>query len=336
MELFGPSSWLEGMYLAALKSAAEMGEYLGDNEKAREYRELFNKGYNWTKENLFNGRYFFQKIDIKDKNITDRFSASGTYWNDEAREIKYQIADGSSIDQMLAQWHADIIGLGDIFDRKQVYTALEEMMKNNYKNCMRGFANPWRVFSLNDESGTVICDYPDGINKPKIPIPYCEETMTGFEYSFAGLLCSRNMVKDGVKVASSVRERFNGKKRNPWNEFECGSNYARSMASYALIPILSGFEFDLPNKYIGFKPYLTDKFRSFWSVDGAWGEFMLDNNKAVVSITEGEILLSSLGLKICSSISSLKIDEIGVDFKFENGIIHFEETKISQNMEIIL
>ena len=336
MELFGPSSWLEGMYLAALKAAAEMGDFLGDKEKAREYRELFNQGYNWTKENLFNGRYFFQKIDITDKNIPERFSSSGTYWNDEAKEIKYQIAEGSSIDQMLAQWHADIIGLGDIFDRKQVYTALEEMMKNNYKNCMRDFANPWRVFSLNDESGTVICDYPDGVNKPKIPIPYCEETMTGFEYSFAGLLCSRNMVKDGVKVASSVRERFNGKKRNPWNEFECGSNYARSMASYALIPILSGFEFDLPNKYIGFKPYLTDKFRSFWSVDGAWGEFVLDNNKAVVFITEGEILLSSLGLKICSSISSLKIDEIGVDFKFENGIIHFEETKISQNMEIIL
>ncbi|HCB95468.1 MAG TPA: hypothetical protein DEP65_07510, partial [Ruminococcus sp.] len=289
----------------------------------------------WTKKNLFNGKYFFHKIDITDKNITDRFSASDTYWNEETKEIKYQIAEGSSIDQMLAQWHADIIGLGDIFDREQVSTALKEMMKNNYKPSMRDFVNPWRIFSLNDESGTVICNYPDGINKPKIPIPYCEETMTGFEYSFAGLLCSRNMVDEGVKVASAVRDRFDGKKRNPWNEFECGSNYARSMASYALIPILCGFEFDMPNKYIGFNPYVTDKFRSIWSVDGAWGEFVLDEDKVVISIKEGEILLSSLGLKFCKSISVLKIDGRIIDFNFENGIIYFDGMKISQHMEII-
>ena len=336
MEMFGPSSWLEGMYLAALKSAAEMGDFLGDTVKAEEYRELFNKGCKWTKDNLFNGKYFIQKIDITDKNITDRFSASNTYWNDETGEIKYQIADGSSIDQMLAQWHADIIGLGDIFDRGQVSTALKQMMENNYKPNMRDFANPWRVFSLNDESGSVICVYPNGANKPKIPIPYCEETMTGFEYSFAGLLCSRNMIDDGIKAVSAVRDRFDGKKRNPWNEFECGSNYARSMASYALIPILSGFEFDMPKKYIGFKPYIKDKFNAIWSIDGAWGEFILDENKVTVTITEGKLLLSAFGLKFSNTVSSLKIDGKSVDFKFENGIIYFEETTISQNMEFII
>ena len=120
MELFGPSSWLEGMYLAALKAAAEMGEFLGDTEKAQEYNELFNKGYEWTKQNLFNGKYFIQKIDITGKAITDKFEATKEYWNDETKQIKYQICDGSSIDQMLAQWHADIIGLGNIFDELQI------------------------------------------------------------------------------------------------------------------------------------------------------------------------------------------------------------------------
>ena len=114
---------------------------------------------------------------------------------------------------------------------------------------------------MNDESGTVICDYPDGVEKPETPIPYCQETMTGFEYSFAGLLFARNRVDDGVKVVEAVRSRFDGEKRNPWNEFECGSNYARSMASYALIPILSGFEFDMPNQYIGFNPYIKKDFK---------------------------------------------------------------------------
>lgn len=321
MEIFGPSSWLEGMYLAALKAAAEMGDFLGDTVKAEEYRELFNKGSKWTKDNLFNSKYFIQKINITDKNITDRFSASDTYWNDETGEIKYQIADGSSIDQLLAQWHADIIGLGDIFDREQVSAALKEMMKNNYKPCMRDFANPWRVFSLNDESGSVICDYPEGVNKPKIPIPYCEETMTGFEYSFAGLLCSRNMMDDGVKAVGAVRNRFDGKKRNPWNEFECGSNYARSMASFALIPILSGFRFDMPKKIIGFKPKAEGKY--FWSVDGAWGTVDCGKQKYSFTVLAGEIRLNSFVTGF-DSVSKVAVNGVEVPFSCNGDTINFD------------
>lgn len=335
-ELFGPSSWLEGMYLTALKAAAEMAEFLGDTKKAQEYMELFNKGYNWTKENLFNGKYFFHKVDVTDKSIIDRFEDVESFWNSDTGQIRYQIGEGSSIDQLLAQWHANILGLGDIFDKEQVKVALKEMMKNNFKPRMGDFANLWRLYSLNDEAGTVICDYPENADKPKDPITYCEETMTGFEYSFAGLLCSSNMIEEGVRVVSAIRERFNGKKRNPWNEFECGSNYARSMASYSLIPILSGFEFDLPHKYIGFNPYSKEEFKSIWSIFGAWGEFLLNGDRAVLLITEGEITLSSFGLKFCQEVSDIKIDGKSVDFKFQNGIIYFDETKISQSMEIIL
>lgn len=334
MELFGASSWLEGMYLAALKAAAEMAGFLGDNEKAAEYTKLFKNGYNWTKNNLFNGKYFIQKLDISDKSIPDRFNADN-YWNEETKEIKYQIGEGSAIDQVLAQWHSDIIGLGDIFDNKQLISALFEMMKNNFKPHMRFHTNPWRIFSVNDEAGTVICDYPEGTDKPKIPIPYCEETMTGFEYSFAGILFAHEMYDEGLKVAKAVRDRYDGKKRNPWNEFECGSNYARSMASFALVPILSGFKFDLPNKFIGFNPYKKDKFRSIWSVDGAWGEFVLDDDKVSISVIEGKITLSSLGLNFYDNISNLKIDGKLIDFNFKNGIIYFDEIEISEKMEII-
>jgi uncharacterized protein (DUF608 family) len=50
MELFGPSSWLQGFYMAALKAAAEMAEFLGEEDKKDEYTRLFEKGYNWTKK----------------------------------------------------------------------------------------------------------------------------------------------------------------------------------------------------------------------------------------------------------------------------------------------
>ena len=107
----------------------------------------------------------------------------------------------------------------------------------------------WRLFSLGDEAGTVICSYPEGVQIPAIPIPYCEETMTGFEYAFAGLLISEGYFEEGEQVVKAIRDRYDGEKRNPWNEIECGSNYARPMLSFALLPIFSGFEFDLPKKH---------------------------------------------------------------------------------------
>ena len=336
MELFGPSSWLEGMYLAALRAASEMAEFLGDDDKAREYREVFDKGYEWTKSNLFNGRYFIQKVDISDKSITDRYNACEDYWNDEAGQIKYQIADGSSVDQMLAQWHADILGLGSIFDSDMISVALSHMVNNNFKTSMRNFVNPWRIFSVDDEAGTVICDYPPDAQKPKIPIPYCEETMTGFEYSFAGLLCSQGKYDDGFKVVRAIRDRFDGAKRNPWNEFECGSNYARSMASYALIPILSGFEFDMPHGHIGFNPYKSGDFSCIWSLADAWGIFEATGTTAKITVCEGNITIESLGLKFCDNIKSLKIDGKNLDFKFNNGNAVFEKTTVSECVEIML
>ncbi|MBR3943161.1 MAG: hypothetical protein IKJ55_07355 [Clostridia bacterium] len=335
MELFGPSSWLEGMYLLALKAASEMALFLGDTAKAKEYADLFEKGYKWTKDNLFNGKYFIQRVDFSDKNEVDKYGADD-YWNAEAKQIKYQIAEGSSIDQMLAQWHSDIIGLGDIYDSAQIDIALSEMMKNNYKESMRFHTNPWRIFSLNDEAGSIICAYPEGADKPKIPVPYCEETMTGFEYSFAGLLCARGKVADGLKVVEAVRDRFDGEKRNPFNEFECGSNYARSMASYALLPILSGFEFDMPNGHIGFNPYKKGNFNCIWSVANAWGNVKISQNKVLLNLYSGKLNLKSLGLKFCTKISSLKIDGKKVDFTFENGILNFKEITILSGVEIDL
>ncbi len=334
MELFGPSAWLESMYLAALKAAAEMADFLADTQKAAEYRALFQKGQAWTTKHLFNGTYFIQKIDLTDRSLTDRFGASDTYWNSETGEIKYQIGEGSSIDQLLGQWHADLLGLGDILDPTQVECALAAMMQNHYKPTMRTFANPWRIFSLNDEAGSVICDYPEGAQKPKIPIPYCEETMTGFEYSFAGLLLSRKKTAEGFTVVRAVRDRFDGEKRNPWNEFECGSNYARSMASYALLPILSGFSFDLPHGYIGFAPYETTDFRCVFSLEGAWGEFRVKDGEAVVSVAEGKLTLSALGLSFCSAIKALYMDQKPCAYTFTDGVLRFEKNEIQKEIRV--
>lgn len=227
--LFGPSGWLEGIYLAALKAAHEIAAFLGDDDKSEEYITVFNKGYDFVKNHLFNGSYFIHKADIKDKTLLELYPGVEEYWNEEVEEVKYQICDGSSIEQLLGQWHASILGLGRIFDSTQAEYALQSMLKLNYKSELRTYTNLWRNLAMPYEGGTVVCEYPKDAAKPYMPVMYNGETVPGMEYQFAGVLASHGMIDEAIKIIRTVRNRFDGRKRNPWNEFECGSIYARSM-----------------------------------------------------------------------------------------------------------
>ncbi len=321
MELFGPSGWLQGLYSAALKAAAEMAEFLEDTEKAAEYQNLYVKSYSFTKNSLFNGNYFIQKVDLSDKSPTEHFNVP-EYWNAERQQLKYQIADGCEIDQLLGQWHANLCGLGDIFDAEQRKIALRNMMKNNFKPRMREVANLWRVFALNDEAGAIMCDYPKGSQKPVIPIPYCEECMTGFEYAFAGLLIQEGFVEDGLRVVKAIRDRYDGKKRNPWNEIECGSNYARVMAAFALFPIFSGMTVDLPKGQIGFRPVIEDDFKGFFGTGTGWGVFEKKGNQQKITLYGGTLTLNQVDLD--GIVTALYADGKLISFKQAPSGVSFE------------
>ena len=327
MELFGSSAWLEGFYIAALRAAAEMASALGYDADAQTYLELAKKGSEWTENNLFNGEYYVQKVELTDESQPARFNVSDKYWNAEAGEIKYQIGDGCEIDQLLAQWHATICGLGDIFDKANRRTALKNIYKYNHKSSMRDFVNPWRIFALNDESGTVMCEYPEGVRKPAVPLPYAEECMAGFEYALGALMLSEGMEEEGKTVIGSVYSRYDGKKRNPYSEIECGNNYARGMASWSFIPIMSGFECDMVKKRIGFYPR-TDKseFTSFWSCADAWGTVTVSQGGMRLCVTEGKLSLSELGFIKHGRIAEVRNGAANIDFEECDRGIRFEDT----------
>jgi len=300
MELFGPNSWLSGFYLGALKAAGEMAAHLGEDKVAEEYRALFARGKSWVNEHLFNGEYYCQKIDIKALDILKKYDAVSVYWDKEHREIKYQIDEGCAIDQILAQYHANLYGLGEIFDSKNVKKALKSIFRNNFVKSMRDVYNPCRLYSLNDESGLVICSWPQGKRKPAIPITYAQESMHGFEYAAAVQMIQNGMLKQGLTIVKGIRNRYDGEKRNPWNEFECGSNYARSMTSYALLNAFSGFEFDMAHGMIGFHPVyvLNKRFRCFWSLASAWGEVEISSSGFVLRVLYGTLNLNGIALDI--------------------------------------
>ena len=277
MELFGPNSWLTGFYLAALAAAVEMAGTLGDSEAAERYKALFEKGRMYVNSELWDERfgYYIQKLDLRDPTSLDPYPGGGAltggndtvatgardvYWNDETGEIKYQFGGGCAIDQIIAQWHANICGLKErIFDKDKTERALEAIYRNNFLPNLREHTNPCRLYAVNDEAGAVICAWPPGSERPAIAAPYAEETWSGCEYQVAAHMIQEGLVDEGLRLVRAVRDRYDGEKRNPWNEFECGSNYARSMASYSLLLAYSGFSFDLTRGKIGFAPVLCAK-----------------------------------------------------------------------------
>lgn len=333
-ELFGPSAWLQGMYLAALKAAARLAEYMGDTAAQRQYEALYESGRRYTDTQLFNGEYYFQKVDLEDQTYCSRFGCPEC-WNEESGQLKYQIGEGCAIDQLLGQWHANLCGLGDIFDPEQRKTALRNLFGNNFKSSMREIPNTWRVFAINDEAGTVICDYPADKEMPDIPIAYAQECMTGMEYAFAGLLISEGFTEEGLTVVCAIRDRYDGKKRNPFNEIECGNHYARSLSSFALLPIFSGFSYDIPNAEIGFAPVLPGDYRCFWAAGGGWGDFLRTDRTCRLVIHGGEIRLSALRLADMRG-KALTVDGKKLAFTQNGETLSFPPVTVKKELRVTL
>ena len=241
----------------------------------------------------------------------------------------------SRIDQLCGQWHADLCGLGEIFDSKQTDAALESMWRYNFKPTMRDFVNPWRVFVVGDEAGSIMCDYPQNVEKPAIPVPYCEECMTGFEYELAGLWAAHGQVDRAVTAVRAVRDRYDGAKRNPYNEIECGNNYARAMASFALLPILSGMQYDMSRGHLGFDPLVNqNNFNALFAIGHCWGQYQQTDKECALRLQGGDCTLRSLGLPSDAVPAKVLCDDKEIDFTFENNVISFAPCTFERELRV--
>ncbi len=332
MELFGPNAWLTGIYLAALDAAARMADAVSDTAFAAMCREMAQRGKQWVDQNLWNGEYFCQSVDIADPSVLRQFQAQATltkqtvtdaYWNAERGEIKYQIGEGCAIDQMLGQWHAELCGLSDVFDRDKITAALASIYRYNHTKHIGDTMNPCRLFCLEDEAGTVICAYPPGRYRPAIPTPYAEETMHGFEYAAAGQMLLHGMEREALDCIRAVRDRYDGRLRNPFNEMECGSNYARSMSAWSLINIYLGLSYDMTRGFIGLSPIRPGDFSSVWSLGGAWGVVRFDAQGCAFDVKGGGIGLSRLGIPRGGEVRAVAKNGQPARFAIEGGEVSF-------------
>lgn len=334
MELFGPNTWLTGMYLAALKAAAEMADHLGEKEQAAQYRAIFERGRKKVDETLFNGEYYEQAIVLSDKTVLEAYLDApnalfggdiiAAYWNDEAKEIKYQFGQGCVADQVLGGWHGAMCGLGDVLDADHVKSALRSIFKYNYKDDLRLHINPCRIYAMADERTTLICEWPEGKYKPIIPAPYTEEGWPGIEYQLAAHMQSVGMYSEALTIVQAVRDRYDGFRRNPFNEIECGSNYARSMASYALIIAVSGFRFHLGEGMIGFVPNDPNEDRRyFFSVDTCWGVYTQKGDARTLMVEKGTLSLQRF--QSDRPIHSVQLNGAAIEANAEENSVVFSE-----------
>ena len=95
----------------------------------------------------------------------------------------------------------------------------------------------------------------------------------------------------------ALRSRYDGRIRNPYNEYECGNYYARAMSSYALLGALSGFRYSAVEKTLWFGPQLTIRpFKTFFSTASSFGTIELDDHSLRVQLLEGVLQLEKLVL----------------------------------------
>ncbi len=267
VEYYGPNPQMEFWYLGALRACAEMAQRMGDAVFADTCRALYERGRSWVMAHLFNGDYFEHQIrpPANPESIAPGLRV-GMGAND-LTDPRYQLGAGCLVDQLVGQVFAHLCGLGYLTPVGLVTRTLQSILKYNGRHGFYDHVNPLRSYVMGDESALLMASYPRG-DRPAVPFPYADEVMTGFEYTAACGMLQEGMIEDGLACITAIRDRYDGLKRNPFDEAECGHHYARAMMSWTAIPALTGFQFNAADGKMNWGPA---RGVHFWSTGYAWG-----------------------------------------------------------------
>jgi hypothetical protein len=215
-------------------------------------------------------------------------------------ELKYQVGEGCLSDQMMGQCFAEVLGLDLGLPPERVKKALQSVYKYNFRTDFKNFPHTQRIYAINDEQGLAVCSWPTG-KRPAIPLVYGDEVWTGIEYQVAAHLIYNGLTEEGMSIVKGISGRYDGVRRNPWNQIEWGNHYSRAMASYSVMLALSGFHYSAVEREIAFQPRIRQEdFRCFFAAGSAWGSYSQQSSagdlKAKVEFLHGQLKLRRLVL----------------------------------------
>lgn len=307
IEFWGPDGMCGSIYVGALSAMSLMAGAIDEKADGRAYGELAERAARFLDHELFNGEYHQQKVCYEDlhdqsfvKSISEVTGESSEVLKLLKREgPKYQYGSGCLSDGIIGGWMALLYGVETPMDREKTRSTLAAIHRHNFKKNLTLHVCCQRPgYALGNEGGLLLCSWPRG-KKPTLPFVYSDEVWTGIEHQVASHLILEGFLKEGLSIVKATRSRYDGHVRNPWNEYECGSYYARAMASYALLPSVSGFRYSAVEKTLWFGPKLKARpFTVFFSTATGYGTISLDKSSLSVSVLEGKLEIKRVCLTL--------------------------------------
>jgi hypothetical protein len=92
-----------------------------------------------------------------------------------------------------------------------------------------------------------------------------------------------------LDIVRACRARYDGRLRNPYDEYEAGHFYGRAMSSYAMLQGLSGARYDALDKTLYLHPRVRGDFRAFLSTNTGYGTVGVRRGKPFIDVVSGTI-----------------------------------------------
>ncbi len=299
VDFYGPNTFVGALYLAALRAGEEMAREMGETEYADKLRGIFEKGSRWTEEQLWNGEYFFQEVDLQEHE-------------------RHQYGPGCLSDQLFGQNWAHQMSLGYVYSPDKVRRAMESVWQYNWAPDLGVYNAVFpaqRVFAEAQEAGLFNCTWPKSEHLDN-GVLYRDEVWSGVEYQVASHMIYEGMLTEALAICRAVHDRYDPAKRNPYNEIECSDFYARAMASWGVLLALSGFDYHGPKGYLAFNPRITpEDFRCAFTTAEGWGTFEQkdtgNGREWKIDLKHGQLKLVTLQLQAKSPAASVTAQVAG-------------------------
>jgi len=247
----GTPTYISGLWLASLKAAIYMADYLSEDALSAHWTDLFNKGIVAFEKKLWNGKYY-------------------NLWVDGDRHD-----DCCMTNQLDGEWYTRIIGLGGFISDDRVRQVLQTIFANNYSS----------------ENGLVNATYHENATPTLYTYRNCqaEANWTGIEYLIASYCDLLGLHENSLDIVKNVHERYM-RLGEFWNHSECGDHYYRALSSWALMTSLTGFIHNASEKTLTVKCLNVDEtFNAPWVTCTGWGNIKFDNGVYNISVLSGTL-----------------------------------------------
>ncbi|MGE5557275.1 MAG: GH116 family glycosyl hydrolase [Bacillota bacterium] len=253
---FGIPSYVSSLWLSALLAGIRLAGEMGDEARAKEWREILCKAAANFEAKLWNGEYY-------------------SLWADGERRDECCMTD-----QIDGEWFTSLIGLGRVLSAERISKVLRAIFNNNY------------TF----EAGLRNARYPgDKAPSPYTYRNFqAAGAWTGIEYSIASMMYEYGFTAEAEAVVRSIHDR-QFRSGRVWNHMECGDHYYRAMSSWALLLAVSGFKLDRPKGIVTFRPAAEDGiYRGPWFSCTGWGCVTQDKDSLTITCKGGSLRWNEL------------------------------------------